>query len=214
MSVKVSIVTPWLDQPQLVRDYEFSVAMADEVIVVDNGSTKPNWEQLVGMVKRLKGVLIPRDTNGWFSGPVNEGLAVATGDVIVVLNNDIQADPRWVQLVRNDARPEALLGPSGSHREVDGMILPYIEGWCVGASQDVWRALHGFDADTFVKPYWEDVDLSFRAMAAGMSLYLTKWPIRHLSNTTSRAVPGAYDESEENGRKFVEKVRAYRKAAA
>lgn len=211
--MKISVVTPWLNHPELIADYERAVADT-EVIIVDNGSEETAYSNILSMVMRLRGVLIARKENGWFAGPVNEGLARATGDIIVVLNNDIQAAPGWLELVRRDVLPGNLYGPSCGFRDVPNKAsqvvrLPYVEGWCIAARREVWSALQGFDSSTFLRPYWEDVDLSFRAMTMGFGICRTVWPIRHLSNTTSLTTPGAYDHSERNRRAFEQKVRRY-----
>jgi GT2 family glycosyltransferase len=89
---------------------------------------------------------------------------------------------------------------------VGGRPLLYVDGWCVAARREVWDALGGFDAETFQRPYWEDVDLSWRAVQAGYTLHQTRWPVRHLGNTTSRTVAGAYDASDANRAVFLAKV--------
>jgi GT2 family glycosyltransferase len=99
---------------------------------------------------------------------------------------------------------------------VDGVHIPYVEGWCVAAARTTWQRLAGFDAATYERPYWEDVDLSFRAMTLGIGLYRSAWQVEHLSNTTSAVTPGAYDASEANRLSFETRVREHlgRRAAA
>ena len=64
--------------------------------MVDNGSTDGSVpflrEEYGGRIR-----LVPLGGNLGFSGGNNRGLEVATGDWIVFLNNDTQADPRWLE---------------------------------------------------------------------------------------------------------------------
>src|SRR6185312_14484455 len=112
MNPTVSIITPWLDHPEFIADYERAVhAPGVEVIIVDNGSAAANARLLADMVQRLGGKYIRNDQNRWFAAANNQGLAVATGQVIVFLNNDIAADPTWTDAVRRDLQPAGLYGP-------------------------------------------------------------------------------------------------------
>lgn len=209
----VSVVTPWLDHPELIPDYEETVRLADEVVIIDNGSDE---EISAGIVKMMTHLGYPerhrylhQSKNEWFSGPMNRGIAAATGDVIVALNNDVKAPSEWIEAVRREVTGSGIYGPSASRRTVDGVVIPYVEGWCVAATRETWDRLGGFDAAAYERPYWEDVDLSFRAMTLGIPLYRTDWHIDHLSNTTSAQTPGAYEHSEQNRVTFESRVREF-----
>jgi len=67
-----------------------------EVILVDNGSTDGSVEYVQ---RNFPGwVRILRNTqNEGFSGGNNRGIRAASGNYIVLLNNDAQADPRWLE---------------------------------------------------------------------------------------------------------------------
>ena len=212
----VSVCTPWLGHPELIPDYEEAVRNADEVVIVDNGSEPEDSAEIVAMLTRLgypeRHRYLRWRENGWFSGPMNEAIRAATGDVIVALNNDVRNSmpgARWIAAARNEVRGKGLYGPSSARKVIDGVTLPYVEGWCVAANRPTWDRLGGFDAEAFERPYWEDVDLSFRAMTKGIPLYRTDWPIDHLSNTTSAATPGAYEHTEQNRITFETRVREF-----
>jgi GT2 family glycosyltransferase len=181
----VSIVTPWLDHQELILDYQAATAGA-EVIIVDNGSTSDNAVRLRHMVATLGGIYIRNDTNRGFCIGNNQGLERATHDVVLFLNNDVAAHRGWLSDVERDTVDGALVGPSVLQRLVAGELIEYVEGWCVAARRSVWGALGGWDADAYPFPFWEDVDLSWRAQQLGARLLKAPWPLTHRERTTTR----------------------------
>jgi len=68
-----------------------------ETIVADNGSTDGSLELLArdyGWVRVLS-----LGKNLGFAGACNEGMRVAEGEFVVLLNNDTEANPRWLEEV-------------------------------------------------------------------------------------------------------------------
>ena len=67
-----------------------------EVIMVDNGSTDGSVEYVQrnfpGWVR-----ILTNARNEGFSGGNNRGIRAASGKYVVLLNNDAQADPRWLE---------------------------------------------------------------------------------------------------------------------
>ncbi len=86
-------------QQQTFRDFE--------TILVDNGSTDGSLELIRERYPWVRLIELP--TNSGFSGGNNEGLRHASGEYIVVLNNDTETEPGWLaELVRvADANPRA-----------------------------------------------------------------------------------------------------------
>jgi GT2 family glycosyltransferase len=66
-----------------------------EVIVVDNDSTDDSVALLEKGYPEVK--VVPLPENRGYAGGVNAGIRVAEGEVLVVLNNDTEADPRWLE---------------------------------------------------------------------------------------------------------------------
>ncbi|MBL8768391.1 MAG: glycosyltransferase, partial [Planctomycetes bacterium] len=96
----ISIVIPVLNQIELTKrcleSIEAHTQRPYELILVDNGST----EDLAGAIatqKPARGriVLMRSERNEGFAFAVNQGLARATGSVVVVLNNDTRVTPEW-----------------------------------------------------------------------------------------------------------------------
>lgn len=189
----ISVITPWLDHPEFIADYERALCAPDvEVIVVDNGSTAENAARIADMVGRLRGKYIRNAQNQWFAAANNQGIAASTGQLLLFLNNDIAAEPGWLDAVRRDVPPNALVGPGLVHILVDDRWISYIEGWCIAGHRSVWEQLGGWDAQAYPMPYWEDGDLCFRASKLGFQIVQKIWPVHHKKNGTTRTMPVQY----------------------
>ena len=79
---------------------------ASEIILVDNASTDGSQAAVNDHYPEVK--LIELAENRGFTGACNIGIEAATGEIIVLLNNDTEVDKRWVEevLAAFDARPE------------------------------------------------------------------------------------------------------------
>jgi GT2 family glycosyltransferase len=82
-----------------------------EIIVVDNGSTDDTAEVLA-RYPEVRVVALP--VNLGFAAGVNAGIAAAAADVVVLLNNDTEADPAWLGALLSglDAAPGAGMAAS------------------------------------------------------------------------------------------------------
>ncbi len=177
----ISIVTPWLDHPELWDDYKAAISVCsprDEMIIVDNGSNPPALFATISL-----------PVNRGFSGGSNRGLHAATGDAVLFLNNDIVAfDRGWLEAIRNAVEPGVLVGANLRHQphgDVDGHALPYLDGWCLAGMRDDLLDLGGFD-ETYQEPaYFSDNDLCLRARAGGMSLREVRVGLHHKTNVTA-----------------------------
>jgi GT2 family glycosyltransferase len=83
-----------------------------DVIVVDNGSKDETPTELALWAARAprRRVVIANEGNLGFGGAVNQGLALATGDFLVVLNNDTIVSPGWARGLRRHLENDAGLG--------------------------------------------------------------------------------------------------------
>lgn len=197
----ISIITPWLDASELRSIYERTCTGA-EVIVIDNGSQAHHANAIKAMVNRLNGRYIRNETNRKFAAANNQGVAVATGDIVLFLNNDVEAPAGWLKQVERDVKPGNLYGPSKQTRDTG----PYIEGHCIAATRDTWERLNGW-AEDYPGMYWEDNDLCWRASLMGIGLVETHWPVYHYGNYTSKRTNGAYDHSMANYQELVKRIR-------
>src|SRR5260221_9177170 len=139
----LSICTPVRDHPEFIEQYAAAVRSADEVIIIDTGSTPENraaWSEC--------GRVIDYATPGHNYGHwCNAGYAEATGDLIVFLNNDIEAHGDWLQRVREEVQPGTLYGPELAYQHIAGLTVPFLSGWCVAATRETWQSLRPGEPD-------------------------------------------------------------------
>ena len=107
----VSVVIANLNRRDLLERCLSSIwkqAFTDfEVIVVDNGSSDGS-AAFLRSINNPKLRIVELPVNRGFAGGCNAGIAIAQGRLIATLNNDAEADPRWLdQLVRGmDSHPD------------------------------------------------------------------------------------------------------------
>ncbi|CAM3665031.1 glycosyltransferase family 2 protein [Nocardioides zeicaulis] len=109
-SSDVSVVVPHYGDPAgvtaLVARLRDEPGVA-EVVVVDDCSPEP--------LGRLEGAqVVRRATNGGFGAAVNTGVAATRGDLLLVLNSDVDFEPGFVRRLATAAAPwqPALAGPA------------------------------------------------------------------------------------------------------
>jgi GT2 family glycosyltransferase len=78
-----------------------------EIIVVDNASTDGSLELLARDYPEAR--VISLETNRGFAPAVNAGIRAARGEIVALLNNDTEADPRWLEEIARalDKKPRA-----------------------------------------------------------------------------------------------------------
>lgn len=167
-----------------------------ELIVVDNGST----DGTVGWLYEQPDVrLIRNGTNVGFAAACNQGMAVARGDVFLLLNNDTLVSPRWLSqllaallsdssvgivgpvsnfVLPMQKLPESYGSPEQFFRFADGFnrhdpsrwrVATALSGFCMMFRRSTWERLGNLDEQFNVGGY-EDIDYGYRAMKAGLSL--------------------------------------------
>lgn len=212
VTVTISIVTPFHNCPELLADYEKAVRGA-QVIAIDNGSDQQTADALRVMVKRLGNFsfYIRNEQNELYSHANNQGLHSTTGEIVVFLNSDIVATGDWLACVAKDTKPGALYGANAGQRTVNKIVYPYLEGWCLWGYKSDFERIGGWNEKDFHGLYWEDNELCYRAVKAGLKLMQAFVPLKHLSNYTSSRTAGSYDHSGNNSLVFERIVNEGRK---
>jgi GT2 family glycosyltransferase len=192
--VKFSIVIPnWNGKHLLEKNLPaVLVTGAEEVIVVDNGSTDGSreyvrWQMANGkwQMAKIKGIF--NKTNLGFATACNQGVEKAKGKAVVLLNNDVVPRKDFLKPLLPHFRNKDIFAVSchepqfswakgewvrgfiehGSGRKVKKAHISFwASGGSAAFSRSKWQIMGGFD--TIYDPfYWEDVDLSYRAWKRG-----------------------------------------------
>lgn len=131
---KVSIIIPAFNKAEYSAACLVSIAKnlkqespSYEVILVDNGSSDSTH-----VLKNIKNIVyIHNETNLGFVGGCNTGLARATGEYVVYLNNDAEVDANWLITLYDTIKSDPSIGmvgskivyPNGVLQEAGGIIF-------------------------------------------------------------------------------------------
>lgn len=116
---KVSVVVVTFNNLELTRVClasldEFSDYGRLEIIVVDNASTDGSEKFLSDWVSatRDRHLILNRENRG-FAAANNQGLAIATGDYLALLNNDTHVTPGWCRTLTKHLQRDPSIGLIG-----------------------------------------------------------------------------------------------------
>lgn len=199
-----SIVIPCAGGLAFTRDCVASIEAwtpeEHEIVLVDNGSDDGTAEWFA---ERGAGVLVRSSVRLGFAGAVNLGIAAASGDVVVLLNNDTLVCERWLGAmldaiardpeiglvgVRSNAiiAEQALTGVPEPGPALDEFVaerardlagrghrVARLSGMCMAIHRPVIERIGAFDPQ-FHPGYFEDDDYSLRARRAGFGLWLAE----------------------------------------
>jgi GT2 family glycosyltransferase len=173
-----------------------------ELIVVDNASTDGTVEELQRLARSIPTVkVILNDHNAGFGPGNNQGLAAATGEILVLLNNDTVVPRGWLtRLARHlDDAALGLIGPATNRSCNEAQIdIPYqtygefravarSQGaqyerqrlairmpmmFCMAFRRDTYERLGPID-ERYEVGMFEDEDYALRAKAAGLQVAWT-----------------------------------------
>jgi GT2 family glycosyltransferase len=173
-----------------------------ELIVVDNASTDGTAAELQRLASQYPHVrIILNDHNAGFGPGNNQGLAAATGDILVLLNNDTVVPRGWLtRLARHLANPHVgIVGPAtnrtcneaqinlayktyGEYEAVERAQREHFEGeryairmpmmFCAAWRRDTLERLGPLD-EQYEIGLFEDEDYAIRARSLGLQLYWT-----------------------------------------
>jgi GT2 family glycosyltransferase len=172
----------------------------DEVIIVDDGSPYP-------YVKRLpyKAKFITRKENGGYATAVNDGMAAATGDILVLGNNDLVFHTGWLDdllSVLHEGFDIATCWTSDQRYILDDVIK---EGGKFGSlfamKREVYETIGGFDEQ--FRGYFSDLDYRRRVLDAGFRIGMNHGlVVQHEAKAT-------YKKTDPNDDEYLRSMRLY-----
>lgn len=202
VSVVVVAYNQWaLTERCLASLVEHDDAGPLQIIVVDNASVDQTPQRLrawADVDPARRQVILNADNRG-FGPAVNQGLAVASGDYLVVLNNDTIVGPGWTRGMRRHFEMDPGLGlicpitnnigneaqvalPGRTPAEVflsarrysfqrSGRLLPLpnVAFFCVMMPRRVYEAVGPMD-EQFVPGFFEDDDYCLRVKEKGFTI--------------------------------------------
>lgn len=216
---RVSVIIPVWNQLDYTRQCLQSLratAPDAESIVIDNGSTDATAEYLAAQTGLQ--VLSNADNLGWVRA-VNQGLAAATGDTLILLNNDTILPDGWLRplldalwtegvglagpVSNNVSAPQQVRSVYRTRSELEDWAwdtmqgnrgklyaCPRLVGFCLAARREVIAQIGGLD-EQFGIGMFDDDDLCRRAAAAGWQTVIAAGSFVHHFGSVSFKALGA-----------------------
>jgi GT2 family glycosyltransferase len=232
--IKTSIIIPSFNEKSLLKDCLYSIKKYTEtpyeVIVIDNGSTDGTSD--VCITEQIPFISISQ--NKGFPEACNLGLKMASGDTLLLLNNDVLVTPHWLTNMLHclySSEDIGIVGPltnyaSGkqqiqvSYTDLYEMAEQFnqanpdkwqqtdrIVGLCFLFKRKLLDQIGGLD-ERFSPGHYEDDDYCYRARNAGYRLMIAGdvFIHHHGSMSFGRRETSEFKQLIENNRlKFIEK---------
>lgn len=220
MSYKVSVIIPNYNGEELLQKNLPAVLSAMEnksnniieVIVVDDASTDKSVELLKSDYPEAK--VIKHKVNRRFSAAVNTGARASKGNLICLLNSDVSPSINFLETVLPHFKDPDVFGVSLTeighswakgyfekgyilHKPGNKSNKTHASFWVSGGSgvfrRSMWMKLKGMDEILFPPFYWEDIDLSYRALKRGWKiLWEPKAVVEHEHESTNKIFKPKY----------------------
>jgi GT2 family glycosyltransferase len=213
----VSIIIPyyngWAMSHQLLYDlYRNDRDNIDEVMLIDDASDDGSISGATWWKKLLPVRVYRFEENVGFLRAANKGLKKATGDIKILISNDVRIyQPFCQQVIQLLADNSKRLignhfhaGDTGWNKFGDH-VFPYLAGYFLGATAGTWEYLEYFD-ERYIPCDYEDVDLSTKALMGGVQVTSLSLPgIVHIGGQTIKYGAEREAQTNINKRKFEEK---------
>lgn len=193
-SFSVSIVIPnWNGMQLLAKNLPsvISAAPQAEIVIADDASRDGSKAFIRKQFPHI--ILVENKKQLGFAGNVNSGVTNAKGDIVVLFNTDVRPEKGFLVPLLNHFQDPNVFAVGCLDRSTEGKdivlrgrgVAKWEKGyfihsrgdvdtkttaWVVGGSgafrKDIWQKLGGMDV-LYNPFYWEDIDLSYRALKAG-----------------------------------------------
>jgi len=176
--------------PKVLKEIEDYKKGKAEVIIVDDGS-EDNSIEVIKKFSKVKLLINPKNVG--FSETVDNGVEKASGDIIILLNTDVYPEVGFLNSLISHFEDEKVFAVGCMDKSIEGKnvvlrgrglgswkrgFLVHKRGevdksdtlWVSGGSgafrKSIWDKLGGLNK-LYNPFYWEDIDLSYRALKAG-----------------------------------------------
>jgi GT2 family glycosyltransferase len=186
--MKFSIVIPTYNRWNLVKNCIDSIIntidMTDgEIIVVSNGCTDNTPELVKANYANKNAYCIYWPKPLGYPKAVNMGMSAATGDVVILLNNDtVFLASHWYEWLVEPFKNSPTAGITGVIKRYQGG-KPWILFFCAAIKRSVINKIGLLD-ETFTPGCGEDIDYCMRAFYNGFSIHqVPEQTLEHIGGT-------------------------------
>lgn len=208
--------------PKIFNELNSQKEYKYEVIVVDDASTDSSVLCLENASKEFENLkFVVNEKNLGFPSTVNKGVGKSTGEIIILLNTDVYPQENFLKPLLGHFSDEKVFGVGCLDKSIEGEktvlrgrglgewkkgFLVHRRGevdktntlWVSGGSgafrKSIWDTLGGFN-ELYNPFYWEDIDLSYRALKSGYKvLFEPKSIVFH--EHEKGAIKGKYSANE------------------
>jgi len=197
-------------------------ALAPEIVLVDNGSTR---DESLALARLGAHVLLWREPMLGYAAAMNAGVAAASGEYLCLLNNDTEIvqegwDARLVSVLQTvpgaavvapacsySAHPsQQMVGPRPAE-EMELLLTSDVPFVCAIMRRDLYQSLGGLD-EGYGLGNFEDIDFCWRARAQGGQIVIDPgvW-LRHDGHATMDSLADFAGLLDTNRERFIEKWR-------
>lgn len=168
-----------------------------EIIIVDDGSIDNSCTFILNLKSKVENLkLIKNEKNMGFSSTVNKGVKSANGEIVILLNTDVLPENGFLEPLLGHFEDEKMFAVGCMDKSIEGGktvlrgrglglwkrgFLVHRRGevdktttlWVSGGSsafrKSVWEKLGGLN-ELYNPFYYEDIDLSYRAVKSGYKI--------------------------------------------
>ena len=191
----ISIVIPVYGQAEMTHECINAVRECTqgdyEFVIIDNGSVPPFKPPFTGFNETI---LIRNEENKGFPVAINQGIRAASGEIIILLNNDVIVTPGWAERLTSWLDDFSIIGPVTNYcAGMQKVTIPFYDNldelnkeaeawaeecteepqevnWVIGFCMVFKKSLFN-EIGPFDESLWpcsgEEIDFSFRAREAG-----------------------------------------------
>jgi len=194
-----SIIIPCFNHYDLLHQllwdlYKTNKDDIDEVVIVDDASTDEGFQDGIEgfwfKQKLLPIKVLTLQTNSGFLKASNAGVKFSSGDVVFLISTDVRIRENFIVQARgilsdfpNFEVGGRLITFDTGWNTLNGNLFPYLEGWLIGCTKELWKLVGGFD-ERFSPNDYEDIDFSTSVLRMGGDLAELIVDVEHIGAQT------------------------------